>query len=879
MGYNPSHLNGGGDLIESITQAFNSPVSSYDLDTMLMQMYPEVTTRKILLVGHSQGGFYVNELYDYLTRHGVPKQSIAVYAVATPASYVAGGGEYITSSNDKVINAVREKEAHINVRAYADSYYMYQGSLIATALRPNITLSKEANWNTNPYGGHGFEDAYLASAAPRIAADITYELSTLSAPQPEGDTGSGCFIPPSPGLAYQAQKALFSLVDPLAASTGGAALKSVGESIIRGPSGLLAGGLKGLADIISNSLTNEITAQGQTADAAAALQSVADTARAAVSTPPEPQAPDISPAVANAQTPPPSASAAQHEMAQPAAPAQALPAPVPAPAPAPALVAPPSTVTQPLFAVTPGFGGAGGPALPAPALSAPVIPAVSLAVDMPQEAAAFATTSITFSGSSDGGALISASVDSQTASTTASDSGEWQLALTLPEGEHAVSFRGDDGAGIKPSGSASRTITVDLTPPEPPEISVPACADSIASFGCVLPVSQTAVAWQAVAGASAYALVTDGVAGAPSGSTTRLAELAENATTTIQAVAYDAAGNAATSSAREVAAVSRPLIITEVGWGGTGPNPQGGTSDPSTQWLELRNLEPFRLDLSKFSLHTSGGLDLPLSGTMDASTTYYQSYWIVDSAPIRALPGGSLYETTIPSLALSASSPEQLSLAWDEASVDQTPPADSCGGTWCAGSAIAPLGGSVFGYVLDTALSMERNSQTADGTLAASWHTADSYGPFINGRGALWGTPLQDNSQGLSDAFAACGTSWQDLSNVAVAHQNYTPGAACSFFSRFITYGAWREYGIYEGDIGSSTLVRGNLGYIGLDSQQRFDVPDGTPAGTHFFFTIDEIRNPDDVQWTGKAFYDYYTGASSTPPHGNYVTIPWVYQP
>src|SRR3989344_3035878 len=48
-GYNQSHLAGAGDVLESISQAFNSSVSDYDLNTILQQVHPDVTTRKILL--------------------------------------------------------------------------------------------------------------------------------------------------------------------------------------------------------------------------------------------------------------------------------------------------------------------------------------------------------------------------------------------------------------------------------------------------------------------------------------------------------------------------------------------------------------------------------------------------------------------------------------------------------------------------------------------------------------------------------------------------------------------------------------------------------------------------------------------------------------
>lgn len=195
-GYNPSHFAGGGDLIESISQAFGKPISNYDLDTILQQVHDELTTRKVLLVGHSQGSFYTNEMYDYLIKHGVPRQSIAVYNVATPAVFTAGGGQYLTSSNDKVINKIRDTEMSGNHDVYLNSYYTV-GGVVASALRANIEVPKEAGWVNNEYGGHGFGDAYLAGAGPRIVSDINAELANLKVPAEtdSADTG-GCFTPP-----------------------------------------------------------------------------------------------------------------------------------------------------------------------------------------------------------------------------------------------------------------------------------------------------------------------------------------------------------------------------------------------------------------------------------------------------------------------------------------------------------------------------------------------------------------------------------------------------------------------------------------------------------------------------------------------------------
>src|SRR3989338_10910568 len=109
-GYNPSHLGGFGDLLKSIGQAYQNRgpyIQDTDLITILLQIHPQVTTQKLLLVGHSQGTYYTNAMYEYLTGHCVSKSSISVYNLATPAGFVAGDGRYLTSSTDKVINRIR----------------------------------------------------------------------------------------------------------------------------------------------------------------------------------------------------------------------------------------------------------------------------------------------------------------------------------------------------------------------------------------------------------------------------------------------------------------------------------------------------------------------------------------------------------------------------------------------------------------------------------------------------------------------------------------------------------------------------------------------------------------------------------------------------
>ena len=194
-GYNPSHLEGLGDLAQSGAQIMGKSVSNYDRDTILLQIHPQVTTRKLLLVGHSQGALYSNALYDYLLDHGEPREAVGVYQVASPASYVAGGGKYLTSSNDEVISKVRFLASE------------YPALKAKEPLPANIDLSASGN-------GHGFSGAYLAEAPDRIVGDIRSALKSLE-PKEASDTGD-CFTAPSTGLGYKATKAGFAVADTAA---------------------------------------------------------------------------------------------------------------------------------------------------------------------------------------------------------------------------------------------------------------------------------------------------------------------------------------------------------------------------------------------------------------------------------------------------------------------------------------------------------------------------------------------------------------------------------------------------------------------------------------------------------------------------------------
>lgn len=192
LGYNPTHLGGAGDLFESYFPSWDT----YDLNTILLDIYPKVTTRKMLVVGHSQGSVYANKIYEYLLGHGEPKGALGVYAVGTPDSYVAGGGKYLTYALDPVIGKVRLLPGFNPLPANID----------LVDLSPTV-----------PVEGHSFINQYLAGAGGRIVSDIQGELSGLSA---SGASEKGdCFTPPTADVAYKIEQVALAVADPVASAT------------------------------------------------------------------------------------------------------------------------------------------------------------------------------------------------------------------------------------------------------------------------------------------------------------------------------------------------------------------------------------------------------------------------------------------------------------------------------------------------------------------------------------------------------------------------------------------------------------------------------------------------------------------------------------
>ncbi|MDO8493220.1 MAG: lamin tail domain-containing protein, partial [bacterium] len=241
------HLGGFGDLAMAAYQKYfeQETVEDYDLVEMIRSASEKITTRKVLLVAHSQGNFYANSFYDTVVGPtspsgfggaSVPAESIGVYAVATPASRVAGGGKWMTSGTDKVIAGV---VAHTPNRVI---------------MPPNTNIKIAPG---DDQTGHGFSTTYLKYRGAEIVSGIQSSLDKLKVsglPAVAGAEAGPCIAPPALTITHRLQGVVLATADPVA---------NVGSKIVVGTVGAtytVTSTLVRTADTLARAVASNIAA-------------------------------------------------------------------------------------------------------------------------------------------------------------------------------------------------------------------------------------------------------------------------------------------------------------------------------------------------------------------------------------------------------------------------------------------------------------------------------------------------------------------------------------------------------------------------------------------------------------------------------------------
>ena len=878
-GFNQTHANGLGDTLKSVAQTYltagGGHIADYDLKTMLIDLSSQIHTQKVLLVGHSQGTFYTNAMYDYLVAQGMPASSIAVYNLATPADHVAGGGNYTTSSNDKLINYVRELDA------------------AASAPQPmaaNINIPIPYAERNDEWAGHHFQSDYLEGAPGQIVSDIQQSLARLRSWG--SDSSTPCFEPPATNLAYKASSLAFQTLDSTTRGVSGgvSAVASAARATMAAVGNTAAGALYSLVPILSpesraqtsreigNALVIGLNDyELQRAKEEAAREAAAEAAAKAAQEAALEAAPRVEVYKPKPYVPP--------ATSQAGAAALAFSDPVSDPVAQSVLAVSEQTLTPHLAnPYEPGFGGgsgtcptcsaaqsSSGSSAPASVPSAPATPAApavipvapDLSLTTPDDQSSFATTTVTFTGSSTPAAVITVSgAASGTATTDAG--GSWSFTAVLATGTSTVQFVASKDS--LDSATVSRTIGVALPPPSAPIVSATACTYSLSTSHCILPATSAAVSWTDPSAAASFDVYVNGVLLRSTTSTSTSVSLTQDATTTIEVVGRSASGETATSTALAIVSLAAPLRINEIAWAGT-------VQSANDQWLELRNASGYALDLSHVALVRSAGSELQLSGTAVGQDALGNGYFLVE----RTEAATDVHADLLAQFDLFSQTGERVSLVWYDGSatstLDATPVVAACAG-WCAGHTVHAVGttaqpGIPNAYAME---SMERIG--SDGSQASSWQSNDTYTATAHDAGSyiIYGTPRAANSAGWPTKGLYCGSSMYTESSPT---PTFPSSQFCVVLSRFISPMANRYVGYFIGDVGSSTNIGADLQGKVPTTNISLNAP-GMNSGDHGLVVVWENRTNLDSDTPN--FIAYFTGTQPTPPHSNYAVFPWVMQ-
>ncbi len=845
--YNPSHLGGAGDLLMSAYQKYfeNEMVQDHDLITMLTDASAKVATQKFLIIAHSQGNFYANSMYDVLADKtgGVPAQSLAVYAVATPASRVAGNGLYLTSSTDGIIAGIVAYTPYRNI------------------MSPNTHIREVVGWN--PILGHDFSQAYLKYRADRIVVDVQTSLSKLSTNTIQ-DTQLPCISTPKLSIAYKVGDVLLTVVDypiGIAKNTG----VYVAVATYRG---VMAVGTVAVNSLIAiGNTTIAIASTGATMVGTAFQYSAQLFATIA---PAETQVAILSSKLAgqakvlfsdnNTQEDEQHLSKKSSDLLAPLAPSTYLEDSV-------SVLATGTGLEAKQFASSSTF------------LQDAVHPPVTYLQENPVkvESIVYIATSTTtlkpvfsWNDANSGGASGSDPPSAQnTSATTTAITTTTSVATTTATTSDTVVFF-----------SASTT---------PPILTIIECNYSLSTSFCLVATTTVAVSWSTPLGTTRYDLLVNGTMAQTLTVASTSLDITNLASTTINIIAYDASSATATSSSRLVYAYIQPVVINEIMW-------TGDTVDAGREWVELKNNTPYSIDASQLTLHaTEGGTQyIPLSGTLPPRS-YMNGMRIVQrmsDAPLN--PQANIGLDFSPILQVFpfkklADTGQQLSLGWynsnSTTTIDITPVISICGG-WCAGS--------LSTTTLNGAVSMERISATTSGAVAQNWASNDTFHASANMPGG-WGQPLYATVLAEnSPHWPALGWFCSPDTWPIVAGQVYRPPSSnCIYLARFVSWPSQVSGALFSGDVGSSTLIAIHSAWYfkdGLVSSAN-DTITNAQVGDNFFVAMWKFEDATSlpsydnsmVSWLSKGHRlvgsrdNPILSTDTDPPNINYRIIPFTY--
>ncbi|MBI3633405.1 MAG: lamin tail domain-containing protein, partial [Candidatus Vogelbacteria bacterium] len=683
---NPSHGAGIGDLADVVVQKMfeNQKDSDYDIEEMISTASEKVQTQKLLLVAHSQGNFYANDFYDSVVKSGtggdIPAKSLGIYAVATPADRVAGGGAWLTSDTDKVIVGLIGN---------------FPGN---TIMKPNthIELSKD-----DDVLGHSFSNIYLKYRGPEIVDGIHSALDKLQNNDIQ-DEAKPCISTPPNTLAHRLRGATLAVTDPIASVSSAVVMgtisgvynasvfaidttKDFAVNLVNVTVAVVHSGYNGLATA-AESLGNIL---GGTQNQSSSVYAV--TQKAVSQEPPHitktpiqikaqsspvrlPAKEVISSKVNNIEVvgsavvlPAQLVAAANLPVSISentiilTAPSNIVinskvsPAEVPVTQQAPVTdsgasvfiststpeshtlsedagqveaVAPLPDVILPTAISDLSINVSSISNIVATSTLAPPPPPDTTLPDAPQItspdvlATVSAFSNIVFSGTAQAGSGVYVNIngggDNQ-ASTTAALDGSWSMDLNLSDGLKHLDFYAVDSSG-NTSSSTSRDITVDTIPPIV-TLSVLECQNSLSSGSCLTLSPTLNVSWSANEdNIDHYVISKNGVTTSTYSTSTTVTAM-NDSSYTFSVYAVDQAGNKSATVNQVMYVSTMPVIINELAWGGT-PN------HPDDEWVELYNRSSQDINLSGFILYSKTDMTpyINLTGTVRSG-----AYFLVEA--------------------------------------------------------------------------------------------------------------------------------------------------------------------------------------------------------------------------------------------------------